>query len=350
MQKLRSDSSVLKGSAAAAAAFTSPAARTTAGIKFRVKLGAAEGPAKASSDTPVASLSRPPQTAPSLQSSKRLAEPVQPSVAQGPAAKRLKLEQQDSLPHPASGRNSSFRKPRSKSVKGKLVTGRPHPARPSIPLPVFEDAAGDPAHSQQTRPKQPSAPASCLLTACCQLADLDRRSCDEATTCLPRNSAFLELKRDEEDSSESDEEGSAAAAEQSPSVPPLAYFEDCACDITLASKLTSLRLADCQAGSQLALHSCPQSPVAQLHEVGGKLSKAHHACQQSATGHTALLPGVIDCCSFLYQPLRAAAASRPAEMKRFVAAPPAAACSDTSRWDRHLWHSSNNTLEGNLVS
>ena len=340
MQKLRRDSSSLAGAAAAAAAFPSPAARPAAAFKnpIRVKLGAAEGPAKAASDTPVASPLARQQTAASLQSAKRLAEPGSAGAAQGPAAKRLKVEQRDSLAHAAPGRSSSFRKPRSKSVKGKIATGgRIQAARPSIPPSVFEEPVGEPPQSQQLKTQQPSAPASCLLKACSQLIDLDRRSCDEAATCLPRSAAFLDLKREEEDSSESDDEEPAATAtaQQPPPVPPLAYFEDSACEISLASELTSLWLADSHAGGQPALYCSQEPSPALLNDLGGKLSKARHACLQSVVEQAALLPTVTDCCSFLYRPLRAAAASRPQEMKPFSTSAPAAACKPTSRCAPH---------------
>lgn len=336
MQKLRRDSSSLAGTAAAAA-FPSPAARPAAFKNpIRVKLGAAEGPAKAASDTPVASPLAQQQTAASLQSAKRLAEPGSAGAAQGPAAKRLKVEQRDSLPHTAPGRSSSFRKPRSKSVKGKLATGgRGQAARPSIPPSVFEEPASEHTQSQQLKTQQPSAPASCLLKACSQLVDLDRRSCDEAATCLPRNSAFLDLKREEEDSSESDDEEPAATAtvQQPPPEPPLAYFADSTCDVSLASELTSLRLADSRAGGKPALDCSQESLPALPTDLGGKLSKARHACLQSVAGQAALLPTVADCCSFLYRPLRAAAASRPSEMKIFSPSSPAAASKPTNRYD-----------------
>lgn len=338
VQKLRRDSTSFAGTAAAA--FPFPAARPAAGFKnpIRVKLAAAEGLAKGPPDTPVASPSARQQIAPSLQSAKRLAEPCATGAAPGPAAKRPKVEQQDSLPHPAPGRSSSFRKPRSKTVKAKLPAGgRNQAARPSIPPSVFEEPVCEPTQLQQPNTQQTAAPVSCLLKACSQLADLDRRACDAAATCLPRNSAFLELKQDKEDSSESDDEGSAGVAPVKEPAPlsPLGYFEDSACDTSLASKLTCLRLADSQAGGKPPLHCSQQSAPALLNELGGKLSKAQQACLQSVVSQAALLPGLTDCCSFLYQPLRAAAASRPPELKTFHTPSPAAACKATSRCEPH---------------
>ncbi len=222
----------------------------------------------------------------------------------------------------------SFRKPRSKPSKAKMGFGaRLHGSRPSIPSSVFEEPNALLGQSSHVENGMAPLAVSCLLKACSQLAALDQRQSDKTTTCLPRNSAFLELKEEEEEPSDSDVEGTTAAAEPAGKA-PLTAIEDPCCDIPLVSRLTGLRLADLREGG---VKQCQSHLTAAPVQLAGKLGKAQRASSLAAVSQAASLPTLAACCSHMYRPLKAAAVTWAPEAKTLVPAFQRASPADSGR-------------------